>query len=159
MRLSDKVIALQKERDQKKDRLQFYISRLNQLDAGIKAREKIFNHFKGLYNDQAKRFQKLKDQLEPEVAKLENELISYTETKETIFICPYCLKEYKQKHYYDKHIVKCKTDQAEVIEKQSELERLQKELEEKKKQLEDKNKQLQKVDAKVEEIDDIIDGD
>ena len=152
MNNAEKISNLNKKLEQKKNQHHFAITKVKQLDAVMEVRIRKFEMIKDLYNEQVKSFQELEAKTKPEIDKLEKEIATLEGVKEELFICPICSKEYKQKHHFDKHVEKCKVDQATIIKKQSELERLQKELEEKK-------AQLAKVDEKVEEIDDIIEGD
>lgn len=82
-----------------------------------------------------KRFQELKAKVEPQVQALESEIETLRDVVNDLLICPYCSREYKQKHHFDNHIAKCKEDQNKIAEKKAELERLQKEIEEKQKAL------------------------
>ncbi len=152
MNNAEKITNLNKKLQQRKEQLHFAITKIKQLDATLDARQKRFDNLKNLYNKQVKDFQENEAKVRPEIEKIKKEISALEGVSAELYICSICLKEYKQKHHYDKHVEKCKTDQATIIKKQSELEKLQKELEEKK-------AQLAKVDEKVEEIDEIIEGD
>ncbi|MFX0208513.1 MAG: hypothetical protein ACFFDT_21190 [Candidatus Hodarchaeota archaeon] len=149
---------LKEDLNKKKDQLQFAVSKLRKLDNGIKAWERKFEHHKKLYNEQAKRFQDLKAKLEPQVQSLESQLTALENTIADLFICPYCSKEYKQKHHFDNHISKCKNEQNEIAKEKAELERLRKEVEAKQRQLDLKQLEETAKELDKEEKADIVEN-
>lgn len=96
---------LEEDLRQRKNQLQFAISKINQLDNGINAWKRKFEHHQKLYNEQIVRFQKLKAKVEPLVKSLENKLNTLEERKQQLFICPHCLREYKQESNLKKHLI------------------------------------------------------
>ena len=124
----EKIDILKKELQQRQTQHHFAASRIKQLDAGIGAHERKFEHHKKLFNEQVVRFQDLEQKSKGEIESLESKLAELEDAILGLFICPYCSKEYKQKYHYDVHIVKCKEDQADVIQKDVEIVKLKEQL-------------------------------
>ena len=124
----EKIEILKSQLQQKINKKIFASSKINQLDAAIEVHKKKFEYRKKLFNEQIVRFQKLEQKSSKEIESIESKLAELEDTISGLFICPYCSKEYQQQYHYNNHIVKCKEDQADVIQKEAEIIKLKEQL-------------------------------